>query len=435
MNAQNLNAWRTGAFAAACALAAAGRPALGQFSFASALVPAGTQPTGIAAADFDNDGDMDAATTVDGPERIVVLLNNGAGVFAAGPASPLPASSSPQDLIAGDFDGDGDRDLAVALRDPQGAIRIMLNNGSALFTAAGDVIVGDRPRGLSIGDLERDGDMDLAVANRDSNSASVLTNSGGSFTAVTVAVGGEARSTALADVNGDGDLDLAVTNHDGASIAIFSNSGGSFSLAMTLPVGPVVRPDGITSADLDNDGDPDLAAAASDQSLAIGRAIVFLNSGAGFAGPFPYDTAGQNTSHIVAGDLDCDGLRDLVTANTDSDNVSVLRNVGAGSFGLPQVARAGTEPEEITLADTDDDGDPDILVANRSSNDVSVLNNQTCTPCPADVDGDGTVSITDLLSLLAAWGPNPGHPADIDGNGTVAMPDLLALLAAWGPCP
>ncbi len=55
--------------------------------------------------------------------------------------------------------------------------------------------------------------------------------------------------------------------------------------------------------------------------------------------------------------------------------------------------------------------------------------------CPADIDGSGAVGINDLLSLLAAWGPNPGHPADLDGSGAVGINDLLSLLAAWGPCP
>jgi hypothetical protein len=55
-------------------------------------------------------------------------------------------------------------------------------------------------------------------------------------------------------------------------------------------------------------------------------------------------------------------------------------------------------------------------------------------PCPADLDGDGEVGITDLLALLAAWGPNPGHPSDLDGDGQVGITDLLALLALWGPC-
>ena len=55
--------------------------------------------------------------------------------------------------------------------------------------------------------------------------------------------------------------------------------------------------------------------------------------------------------------------------------------------------------------------------------------------CPGDVDGDGTVGVTDFLALLAAWGPNPGHPADLNGDGEVSVLDFLALLANWGPCP
>ncbi len=57
------------------------------------------------------------------------------------------------------------------------------------------------------------------------------------------------------------------------------------------------------------------------------------------------------------------------------------------------------------------------------------------TGCPADLDGDGTVGILDLLALLAAWGTDPGGPPDFDGDGAVGILDLLALLANWGPCP
>jgi hypothetical protein len=60
-------------------------------------------------------------------------------------------------------------------------------------------------------------------------------------------------------------------------------------------------------------------------------------------------------------------------------------------------------------------------------------------PCPADLDGDGTVGITDFLALLSAWGPCPAPPAlcpaDIDGDGSVGITDFLALLASWGACP
>ena len=57
------------------------------------------------------------------------------------------------------------------------------------------------------------------------------------------------------------------------------------------------------------------------------------------------------------------------------------------------------------------------------------------TGCPADLDGDGSVGILDLLALLAAWGTDPGGPPDFDGDGTVGILDLLTLLANWGECP
>ncbi len=54
-----------------------------------------------------------------------------------------------------------------------------------------------------------------------------------------------------------------------------------------------------------------------------------------------------------------------------------------------------------------------------------------------DLDGDGTVGITDFLTLLAAWGPCPDSPAacpaDLDGDGVVGITDFLILLANWGP--
>jgi hypothetical protein len=55
--------------------------------------------------------------------------------------------------------------------------------------------------------------------------------------------------------------------------------------------------------------------------------------------------------------------------------------------------------------------------------------------CPWDLSGDGSVGVTDLLGLLAAWGSDPGGPPDFDGDGFVGISDLLVLLANWGPCP
>lgn len=56
-------------------------------------------------------------------------------------------------------------------------------------------------------------------------------------------------------------------------------------------------------------------------------------------------------------------------------------------------------------------------------------------PCPGDLTGSGDVGLSDLLQLLANWGPCPGCPADLDGTDEVDFNDLLLLLTYWGPCP
>lgn len=55
--------------------------------------------------------------------------------------------------------------------------------------------------------------------------------------------------------------------------------------------------------------------------------------------------------------------------------------------------------------------------------------------CPADISGDGQVSVSDLLMAIGAWGPCVDCPEDLDGNGQVDIADLLEFIAAWGLCP
>ena len=54
--------------------------------------------------------------------------------------------------------------------------------------------------------------------------------------------------------------------------------------------------------------------------------------------------------------------------------------------------------------------------------------------CPADINGDGSVNVTDLLIVLDQWG-NTDSPADVNSDGTVDVNDLLMLIGAWGQCP
>lgn len=427
----------TGAGAACVgAMLVAASSATAQISIDPAMnVPAGVEPSGVAAGDFNGDGFMDLATTVDNPDRLAILLGSQSGTYTAGPGVFLPNSSSPQDVIAGDFDGNGSMDLAVAVRDPVGSVLLYVNNGAGGFTQGANVAVGERPRGFSAADIDGNGTLDLAVANRDDGSASVIVNNGGlSFTVMTMAVGEETRHTALADFNGDGQLDLAVTDHGNRNVQVFLRSGATFVAGQTLPVGGQVRPEGVAAADVTDDGLMDILTATSSMTPLINQVSVFVNTGAGFSGPFNYPTGGMDSGDLAVADLDCDGALDVVTANQDSNNISVLRNNGDGSFGAAITPATGAGPSEITVADLDGDGDADIATANDGADTLSVFINQTCEVdpgTPGDFNDDGVVNVSDLLILLGDWGACPDCPTDLTGDGMVNVLDLLQLFSLW----
>ena len=56
--------------------------------------------------------------------------------------------------------------------------------------------------------------------------------------------------------------------------------------------------------------------------------------------------------------------------------------------------------------------------------------------CPWDLDGDGTVAVTDLVAVIVAWGPcgEEACPADFDCSGAVDVADLVEVIINWGPC-
>ncbi len=403
----------------------------GQFTFAPSIqYGAITNPSGMTSLDFDRDGDLDLATTADGPDRVVIFRNAGDGTFGTSVNVLLPNTSSPQDVIAGDFDGDLDQDLAVALRDPVGTVQLMLNNGAGLFAMGGSAAVGSLPRGFSVADIDGDMDLDLTVANRDSDSMSILTNNGlGILTASTVAVGGDPRDTAVGNFLSDAGLEIAVTNNNDRTVTILDELAGVYSIAMTLNIGAPRRPDGITAADFNGDGLDDLAVAAGDPDVAS----IFLNNGAGFNGPFNYATGGLNSSGIRTGDFNCDGHLDLVVSNTDSGNISLLANNGDGTFTAAQLLMTGSEPSELTLGDWDNDGDLDVGVVNSLSNNISVLINNTCTIVTPDFNGDGILDCADVDGLVAeiVSGTNLAS-FDLTGDGSVNAADLTRWLADAG---
>jgi hypothetical protein len=188
-----------------------------------------------------------------------VRLNNGSGIFSAAP--DVLVGAQPLGLELGDVDNDGDLDLAVA-NTGDNTVSIQLNNGSARFVAAGaDIRVGTYPQQMALGDLDGDGDLDLLVSNNNIGTVSVRLNNGqGGFTAPAtggeVQVGGFPKGLALGDVDADGDLDFVINTNN---LSLYLNNGqagfaGSYPGIVGIPSGA----GDLALVDVDGDGDLDL---------------------------------------------------------------------------------------------------------------------------------------------------------------------------------
>ena len=178
----------------------------------------------VAAADLDGDGDVDLYT----PRR--TLLNSGDGAFVLGveiEVEKLPlelADPLLHELAAGDFDRDGDLDMASVDRAAD-LFAIRFNLGNDTFGPPIPFPTGIRPHAVTAADLDRDGTLDLAVANRNSHDVSVFLNDGrGGFFPMGEFRGGfEPVSMTAGDLDGNGLVDLVQTDSRGSTLSIVLN--------------------------------------------------------------------------------------------------------------------------------------------------------------------------------------------------------------------
>lgn len=221
----------------------------GSLALAPAFAYADGLPTNaLAAGDFNGDGNLDlAAGNYFLGQSLVVLLGGGDGAFNQAPPSPAVLPVSPNCMAPGDFNGDGKLDLAVAgvtnQSTLQGAVAILLGNGDGTFNAAtaSPIDLGNDPTAIAAADLNGDGKTDLAIANQGDNTVTILLGNGdGTFTEAPgspLAVGNGPDALAVGDFTGNGKLDLAVSNGQSGTITILLGNGdGTFTEAADSPL-------------------------------------------------------------------------------------------------------------------------------------------------------------------------------------------------------
>ena len=341
------------------------------------------------------------------------------------PKVDFPTDVSPWSVAISDVDGDGKPDLVVA---NQTNFVSVLQNVSASgsittssFAAKVDFATGGTPYSVAVGDVDGDGKPDLVVANSGSATVSVLRNtftsgsiSSSSFAAkVDFTTGSSPFSVAIGDVDGDGKPDLVVANSGSSTVSVLRNTSttGSISFAAKIDFATGTTPYSVAIGDVDGDGKPDLVT-ANQNSANISVLRNTSTSGTISAATKVDFTTGSVPRSVAIGDVDGDGKPDFVAGNNSANSISVLLNTstsGSISAAAKVDFTTGTNPRSVTIGDVDGDGKPDLLVANITAPySISVFRNTSTS---------GSVSIAAKVDFATGNAPVSVAIGDVDGDG------------------
>ncbi len=270
-------------------------------------------------------------------------------------------------------------------------------------------------------DFNGDGWVDLGTVNEVSADVRVFLNQGdGSgkygvpYLGPPVAVGVESSPNEPADVDNDGKADAVISSTDAPGIFVLHGHGdGTFDGTQMITTGAEAH--GVAVLDVDGDGDLDIVealAGATSNEMAL-----MLNDGSGtFGAPTFFDSSCDGEWGLGSGDLNNDGITDLVVGCVNDQKVSVMLGKGDGTFTVLPAQDAGGQPWQVAIGDLDGDGklDAALALANSTTGGGILLGN-----------GDGT------FAPVVTY-PMPGHTpssklGDLDGDG-----DLDWVLSSFG---
>lgn len=323
--------------------------------------------TSTIVGDFNGDGNQDLAVAKWADNNVSIYFGVGNGTF--GSTTTYAVGTRPMFIASDDFDADGLTDL-VAANSGSDNVSVLLGISGGTFASAVNYSVSSSPYAVTVGDFNGDGNKDLATANYGADNVSVLFGVGdGTFgTGRSYSVGDKPISIAAADFNGDNKADLSVANYNSDNISILINSGtGTLGTATNYVVGE--KPFSVAAANFDTDSDYDLAVANSASSTVS----ILLNAGTGTFGTATNHSIGTTPHNIKAVDIDGNGVQDLITANYGGSTVSVLKGVGDETFGTASSYSLGTSPEAVVAAKFNSDFWYDLIVADNSVNNYSFL--------------------------------------------------------------
>ena len=325
----------------------------------------GIWPYSVAAGDFNGDGKPDLAVANYGGQSVSVLPGNGDGTFGSAVTYALPGQAN--FVAVADFNGDGKQDLVVAC---PSYVSILLGNGDGTFQNPINRFVGVIAA-LITGDFNSDGKTDIALVDEQVSGAMkvMLGNGDGTLQApTTYGAGSSPRSIASGDFNGDGRTDLVVANFQSNTFSVYLGNGdGTFRNQVSYPCG--TYPAAVQAGDFNGDGKLDLAIGGSPLEVALGKGD----------GTFPSlitYSAVTSADAIAVADVNGDSKLDLAITRWTSGNgysLAVMPGNGDGTFQTALNLADGFRSTGILAADFNGDGRTDLAAATYGGNILAVL--------------------------------------------------------------
>jgi FG-GAP-like repeat len=348
----------------------------------------GKAPGSVEVADLNNDKLPDLIVTSEQDSSVTILLGKGKGKFREAKGSPFFAGYMPNDIAIGDFNNDGNLDLAFANSDRK-YLTVLFGNGQGGFVAAPKspfpVEVIPHTHGIATGDFNSDGRLDLVTDSWGNNQIEILFGDSinGFKTPGTFFKVGKMpyQRLRVADVNMDGTVDIITTNLEGNNVTILLGNGkGNFNEATGSPFPCGDAPFGVAIGDVNADGKPDLAiinspASTGGASTGTNGLTVLLGDGTGnftMMKGSPYE-AGKNPNRVAIGDVNGDGVNDIVTSDNNSNNIYLFLMNKNGSVLSSSAITVGNHPKGIVIADLNGDGKCEIVVCNNLDNDITII--------------------------------------------------------------